>query len=289
MKLLTIDSREVTGRPGVLLDNGDILDLAVAPTTLSESQWIPHSVVSVIAAGRDGLDRIEQLVKSAEKADRQRLLEAGALIPYPGTVLMAPVRRPGLVLIVDSDGSGYIKSPNSATGPGATITIPWPDVDTLWGVPLLACVIGRAFFKTDEAEAVSAIAGYTLMMDLSGRKPGSTETLSDWRELIDNSQFPGACPIGPTIVTADEFGNPADASVSVSINDVEVGTGTIWPADRNPAQLLSQLSQKFEFRPGDLVAIVPGRESAGKARELHPGDRFHVGRTGMIELDVTIA
>ena len=45
MKLLTIDSREVTGRPGVLLDSGDILDLAAAPSTLNESQWIPHSVV----------------------------------------------------------------------------------------------------------------------------------------------------------------------------------------------------------------------------------------------------
>jgi len=124
MKLLTIDSREVTGRPGVLLDNGDILDLVAAPSTLSESQWIPHSVVSVIAAGRSGLERVRQLVASAEREDRQRLLQNGILLPYSGTALMAPIRRPGLVLIVDSHASSYIKSPNSAVGPGQLSKFP---------------------------------------------------------------------------------------------------------------------------------------------------------------------
>ncbi|MDP6673501.1 MAG: hypothetical protein QGH93_01440, partial [Gammaproteobacteria bacterium] len=135
MKLLTIDSREVTGRPGVLLDSGDILDLAAAPSSLSEAQWIPHSVVSVIASGRNGLERIQRLVAVAERSDRQRLLQDGALLPYSGTALLAPVRRPGLVLIVDSNESSYIKSPNAAVGPGATVTIPWPDADVLWGTP----------------------------------------------------------------------------------------------------------------------------------------------------------
>ena len=51
MKLVTIDAREVAGRPGVLLEDGNILDLTAAPSTLSQSQWIPQSVVSILAAG----------------------------------------------------------------------------------------------------------------------------------------------------------------------------------------------------------------------------------------------
>ena len=43
MKLVTIDAREVAGRPGVLLDGGVILDLSAAPGSLSVSQWVPHS------------------------------------------------------------------------------------------------------------------------------------------------------------------------------------------------------------------------------------------------------
>ena len=89
--------------------------------------------------------------------------------------------------------------------------------------------------------------------------------------------------------SGDEFGDPADLSVSVRINDVEVGAGTIWPADRDPGRLLSALSQRFEFRPGDLVALEPGSDSAGVPRELQPGDHFSAGCSDLIELNVTIA
>jgi len=289
MKLLTIDSREVTGRPGVLLDSGDILDLVAAPSTLSESQWIPHSVVSVIAAGRSGLERVRQLAASAEREDRQRLLQNGTLLPYSGTALMAPIRRPGLVLIVDSDASSYIKSPNSAVGPGATVDIPWPDVDRLWGTPLLACVIGRPFFRANENEAAAAIAGYTLLIDLCGRPPGNADDLNAWRERLDSKQFPGACPIGPAIVTRDEFDDPAGTAASIRINDVEVGAGPLWTADGNVGRLLSGLSQRHGFRPGDLVALEPSAISTCTASKLQPGDRYSVSYPGIIELEVTIA
>lgn len=288
MKLLTIDSREVTGRPGVLLDSGDILDLATAPTTLSESQWIPHSVVSVIAAGRDGLERVARLVASAEQADRQSLLQNGTLLPFASTALLAPVRRPGLLLIVDSPDSGYVKSPNAAVGSGATVAIPWADVDTLWAAPMLALVLGRSIFKASESEATDAIAGYTLLIDLCGRAPGQAEDMAAWRQQIEVSQFPGACPIGPTIVTDDEFGDPAGAVANVSINNVEVSSGRLWPDDVDAPRLLSSLSRRYAFRPGDLVAIVPSADEAGARRKLRPGDAFKVGYPGMLELDVTI-
>ncbi|RLA26801.1 MAG: hypothetical protein DRR15_19270 [Gammaproteobacteria bacterium] len=289
MKLLTIDSREVTGRPGVLLDSGDILDLAVAPSTLSESQWIPHSVVSVIAAGRDGLERIARLVKAAERADRQQLLAAGALLPYSGTALMAPIRRPGLVLIINSNQSNYIKSPNAAIGNDATVNIPWADVDTLWGIPMLAMVLGRQIFKASESEAADAIAGYTLMIDLNGRDPIAVNDSVDQRKHIETRQFPGACPIGPTIITSDEFHDPIGSVASVRINDVEVGSGSLWPDGHQGARLLAELSQSYGFRPGDLVAFEPSADSVGAPRKLHPGDRFTVTYTDMIELAVTIA
>jgi len=289
MKLLTIDSREVTGRPGVLLENGDILDLATAPTTLSESQWIPHSVVSVIAAGRNGLERVARLVASAEQADRQSLLQNGTLLPYAGTALLAPVRRPGLLLIVDLPDSSYVKSPNAAVGNGATVTIPWPDVDTLWASPMLVLVLGRSIFKASKAEAADAIAGYTLLIDLCGQAPGQADDVTAWRRQIELSQFPGACPIGPTIVTHDEFGDPAGAVANVCINDVEVSSGLLWPDDVDASELLSGLSRRYAFRPGDLVAIAPSANDTGARRKLRPGDRFSVAYPDMIELDVTIA
>ena len=54
MKLVTIEAREVAGRPGVLLDGGVILDLSAAPGSLSASQWVPQSTISILAAGERG-------------------------------------------------------------------------------------------------------------------------------------------------------------------------------------------------------------------------------------------
>ncbi len=288
MKLLTIDSREVTGRPGVLLDSGDILDLAAAPSTLAESQWIPHSVVSVIASGKDGLDRIARLIAAAEKADRQQLLQVGALLPYAGTALLAPVRRPGLVLIIDPDGAGFIKSPNAAVGSAATVTIPSANIDHLWGIPMLALVIGRQIFKASEAEADEAIAGYTLLIDLCGQEPGVASGETARNKHIESRQFPGASPIGPAILTRDEIRDPGDAVASIRINNVEVGSGSLWPEGNEGGRLLAGLSQRYGFRPGDLVAFGPAADDAGTPRKLRPGDRFCVACPGLIELDVTI-
>ena len=124
MKLLTIDSRDNAGRPGVMLDNSYILDLGAAPDTLAESHWVPHSVVSVLAAGGDGVDRLRELVlkvAAQPAAERARLIEDGVILPFATTKLLAPVRRPGLILIADPDDSTeFIKSPNTAVGNAAS-------------------------------------------------------------------------------------------------------------------------------------------------------------------------
>ena len=288
MKLLTIDSREVTGRPGVLLDGGDILDLAAAPKTLSESQWIPHSVVSVLAAGPDGLERTASLVTAVDQANREQLLSAGALLPYAGTELLAPIRRPGLVLIVDAAGSGFIKNPNAAVGPRATLELPWASCDALWATPLLACVIGKPFFKADAQAARDAIAGYTLMLDMCAQQPGDYGSRDDWQAHNDMRQYPGACPIGPVIVTCDEWPLPGNTEAAVLINEVEVARSDLWAPGQDPGALLAELSQRYGFRPGDLVAFEPFTEPADSAFRIQPGDTFTVSCAGMLDLDIRV-
>lgn len=68
MRLVTLDSREVGGRPGISLPSGEILDLAASPSGLTASQWRPQSVVSVIAEGEEGAARVARLVAEVEKA-----------------------------------------------------------------------------------------------------------------------------------------------------------------------------------------------------------------------------
>ena len=93
--------------------------------------------------------------------------------------------------------------------------------------------------------------------------------MADWQRYQDSRQFPGACPIGPTIITRDEFGEPGAAIARVSINEVEVSVGALWPNDHDPARSLAEVSQRQAFRPGDLVSFAG--ESL-QTHKLHPGD-----------------
>ena len=291
MRLLTIDSREVGGRPGVLLDSGEILDLAAAPNTLSESQWIPYSVVSVLAAGQEGLERIARLVASVRRttgAARERLVSEGVLLPYAATELLAPVRRPGLILVIGADSSAHMKSPNSSVGNNVSVSIPSNIEDQLTGAGMLGAVIGRSLYQASPDEAAAAIAGYTLMIDLSLPEPAANAPLGEWQRYWESKQFPGACPIGPAIITKDELPDPGELEATVRINDVEVGVGSLCSGSMSIAERLARVSRRFSFRPGDLLVVECSAENVGRPRSLSIGDEFTLNLPQLMELSVIL-
>jgi 2-keto-4-pentenoate hydratase/2-oxohepta-3-ene-1,7-dioic acid hydratase in catechol pathway len=293
MKLLTIDSREVAGRPGALLGSGEILDLTAAPNTLSEAQWMPHSIVSILAAGEHGLERVTRLIDAAEDvadSDRDQLRTTGVILPFAGTALMPPVRRPGLVLVVDSRTDAYIKNPNAAVASDASVQVPWAGREGVTATGMLCAVVGRPLFRADIDEAEEAIAGYTVLIDLSASLPAADASFRNWRHYLDSKQFPGACPMGPVIVTRDEILNPFNLAATVRINGVEVAAGKFYAGIPAIGDLLVELSGRYGFRPGDLLAIEPSPDDGpGQPRELGPGDLFSVAFDGLPELTVSIS
>ena len=278
MQLVTIDSREVAGRPGVLTGSGDILDLAVAPSTLDQAQWIPQSVISVLAAGEDGLERVEALRSEAdEPARREALLASGALIPSDRTQLMAPVRRPGLILLTEAVAGAEeplpvatIKSPHTACGPGQAIRLPWPEPRGARVAVQLGVVLGSPLHRAGAGEAADAIAAYTLLMDCSLPEPAGGSNAA-WRQYVDSKQFPGACPMGPALVTADELLDERSVSLQLDINGV-VGEPFALQLDDLPSAI-ARLSARYGFRPGDVIGF--GAEAGqADARPLRDGDRL---------------
>ena len=274
MKLLTIDCREIGGRPGVLLDGDEILDLAAAPSTLDQAQWIPYSIVSVLAAGRDGLERVAALVAAAEEKnddDRDALRREGVLVPADATALLPPVRRPGLVLVDRADGSAYIKSPNAAVGSGTSVEAPWHDDAPLECTGMLSVALGKSLYRASEQAAADAIVGYTLMLDL----------------VAESRQFPGSGPMGPAIVTVDEYDGAS--TLQLALNEVVVATEDAGQFTGNAAARIAQLSQHYGFRPGDVVGFEPPAQSALNGCRLHAGDAVRLSLDGVMSLDVAIA
>ena len=286
MRLVTIDCREVGGRPGVMVSDDEILDLAGAPRTMDESQWIPYSVVNVLAAGREGMLHAQRMVESVTGRDAneiQRLRDSRVLLPLAGTALLPPVRRPGLLLIVEDDGTSFIKSPNSAVGDRARIDAPWNDDAPLLCSAMVSAVIGRSLYRADPAEAEQAVVGYTLVMDLSA-------AASDDRErFIESKQFPGASPIGPAIVTADELPNADAARMTLSLNGVEVADAAAYDHAESLYARLATLSRAYAFRPGDLVCFSQPGDSVMSNSKLRSGDAVRLTLEGVMSLEVSVS
>ena len=284
MRLVTLDSREVGGRPGVWLKSGEILDLAVVPDGLAAAQWRPQSVVSVLAAGDEGAARVSQLISQVESAGERELQQwraARRLLPAGGTQLLTPIRRPGLLLMlpsgVERGADAYLKNPNAASGPEARVIFPSGKHDALHALGMLGLVIGKPLFQGGLAEATRSIAAITLVADLgsSPREPG--HTLS--------RQFPGACVIGPALVTLDEFPAAASWSLRPKINGHSVVSGAASIALPAAAAAVASLSAHYAFRPGDIVAVAFGIPEL----PLGAGDRLRMALDPTLELGFSVA
>lgn len=293
MQLVTIECREVAGRPGVITAAGEILDLAAAPTTLAQSQWIPQSVISILAAGEHGRDSVQGLLDAAADADPQTLRAGNVLLAADQTQLMAPVRRPGLVLVQESaTGAGgeelpvvSIKSPNTVTGPRQGIRVPWRASEGLSVRPLFGIVLGRPLHRGSEEEAAAAIAAYTLLLDLSRPVPDSDASAASWRRYLDSKQFPGACPLGPAVMTKDDCRDEPEAALTLTVNGIEMA-GAHYPLAKAP-ELLAALSNRFGFRPGDVIGLdLPMGE--GDQRKYQDGDHIVLALAGRMELEATL-
>jgi hypothetical protein len=261
VKLVTLECREVGGRPGVFLPSGEILDLAATPSGLAASQWRPLSVVSVLAEGEEGALRVARLVAdcaSATDAQRQQWRSSGRLLPGSGTRLMPPVRRPGLLLMVTPGSDGptacYVKNPNSAVGTDAEIAMPLGENQQLYLLAMVGLVIGRPLFRGTAAQAARAIAALTLVADLGTTRidRGPDQGRADAR------QFPGSCVIGPALVSMDEFPASANWAVTVRVNGRSVAAGRSTLDAERAASLVAGLSTRYAFRPGDVVGVPAG-------------------------------
>jgi acylpyruvate hydrolase len=134
---------------------------------------------------------------------------------------------------------------------GAHDDIVKPDeTDALdWEVEL-AVVIGQQVRRADEAEASAAIAGFTVMNDISMR---------DWQfrtvEWTQGKMWDSSTPVGPWLVTPDEVGGVRPSLTVRTTVDGRVmqedDTGTLL---FDPVDLVRYVSTVIRLNPGDLIA-----------------------------------
>jgi acylpyruvate hydrolase len=116
----------------------------------------------------------------------------------------------------------------------------------------LGVVIGSPVHRVDEAAAGAAVAGYTVVNDVSAR---------DWQtrtsEWLQGKTFARTTPLGPYLVTPDEAGDSHEISCTVSgelMQEANTADLVFGPAD-----LIAYVSTILPLEPGDIIATgTPG-------------------------------
>lgn len=177
----------------------------------------------------------------------------------------------------------FVKTANTLGGPNDPVVVPAvaDDVDYEGEV---AVVIGRRAHDVPLAEAMSYVAGYTVLNDVSDRSWQRKQ--SQWAL---GKCFDGFAPLGPWLVTADEV-DPQDLLVEVVRDGVVTVSQSTATTIFSVAFVVHHLSQVMTLEPGDVVSTgtpqkLPDAQEAH--RPLAPGDAVTVRISGLGELTTT--
>ena len=266
MKLATIRTSDGSGAVRVDGDKGIVI-----PGVLDVGDLLTRPDWQTIAEQADGL--------------QLPLDNLATVIPRPGKVVCVGLNYRAHILEMGRPLPEYptlfAKFTDALIGPRDDIEIPADAADNVDWECELVVVVGATVRGADRAEAEAAIAGYTIMNDVSMR---------DWqfrtREWLQGKNFGNTTPVGPVMVTADEW-QPGPTIRTVVDGEVlqEASTGDLV---FDPANLVSYISEMITLRPGDIIATgTPG--GVGHARKppryLSPGSRVQTTIDGIGTLD----
>jgi 2-keto-4-pentenoate hydratase/2-oxohepta-3-ene-1,7-dioic acid hydratase in catechol pathway len=143
----------------------------------------------------------------------------------------------------------FTKAPTSVNGPFDDVayrasTTQMVDWEAELGV--IIGVTGRDIARTD---AMRHVFGYTAVNDVTAR-----DLQKNHFQFFKGKSLDGFCPMGPVVVTPDEFGDPQQKEVITRVNGVEKQHSStskmIFPID----VLIESLSQGLTLEAGDIIA-----------------------------------
>ncbi|MFF7319914.1 fumarylacetoacetate hydrolase family protein [Streptomyces albogriseolus] len=265
MKLATL--RTADGTRAVRLDGGSLVDLGYSDLgeLFAQNDWRNQ------AAGASGT------AYPVEGADFAPVVPSPSKVVCVGHNYTNHIKEMGRDL--PSHPTLFPKFAETLIGAGDDIVKP-DETDALdWEVEL-AVVVGKRVRRADEQQAADAIAGFTVMNDIS---------LRDWQfrtvEWTQGKIWEATTPVGPYVVTPDEVGGVRPALQVTTTVDGEVmqqdDTGTLL---FDPVFLVRYISTVITLNPGDIIATgTPA--GVGNARDpkvfLLPGQTVVTEITGL--------
>ncbi|MEQ8293256.1 MAG: fumarylacetoacetate hydrolase family protein [Roseovarius sp.] len=173
----------------------------------------------------------------------------------------------------------FSKASSALSGPNDPVIIPRNSVKGDWEVEL-GVVIGRETLYVSEADALSHVAGYCVINDVSERE-FQAERGGQW---IKGKSAPTFGPTGPWLVTADEVPDPQALDLSLSLNGEVVQNSSTDDMIFGVAEIIAYMSRFMKLQPGDIIATgTPSGVGLGMKppRFLKPGDVMELTVEGL--------
>lgn len=169
---------------------------------------------------------------------------------------------------IPSEPVVFMKATSAISGPFDDTYLPRGSSKMDWEVEL-AFVIEKTAKYVDEAQAMAHVAGFTICNDYSERM-FQLERGGQW---VKGKSADGFAPLGPCLVTPDEFGSLESKKLSLSVNDEVMQEGSTASMIFQIPKLVSYLSELMTLLPGDVVSTgTPPGVGMGRGRFLKAGD-----------------
>lgn len=213
-------------------------------------------------------------------------LDYAPLVPNPGKIVCLGLNYRAHILETGRDLPTYptlfAKYADALVGARDDVVLPRAVERPDWEAEL-AFVVGMPVRHVRGADALNAIAGYTICNDVSMR---------DWQyrtlQWMQGKTWERSTPLGPVLVTPDEVDHARDLRVTCEVDGEIMQDARTSDLLFRPQEIVEYLSTIFTLRPGDVISTgTPG--GIGDARDpkvsLRPGQRVVCRIEGLGELD----
>lgn len=222
---------------------------------------------------------------------------ASCMVDRDLVTLLPPVGRPPKLLLLAGNYTDHILEQNDLArekhetfpyvfskppstclvGSGAQFKLPEKSRHSMDHEVELAVVIGKPAFQVNASDALSCVAGYTVINDLSDRgfRPNPDrldrprDKFFDW---LHGKWHQGSCPCGPCIVDTAEIPDPQNLEMELHIDGEIRQHGSTRQQIYTVAETIAFISSWVALEPGDIISTgTPSGVGNASGRFLQPG------------------
>jgi len=240
-------------------------DRMIDATALAVSAWhgqVPSSLLDLIHQGEEAWRRMRDLAQRVTSGTGYHLADIRWHAPLPrpaknvfclGLNYVAHARESsqarGREMKIPTVPVIFTKAPTTVSGPFDDIPVDRAVTQQVdWEVEL-GVVIGETGKNIARDKALGSVFGYTVINDVSAR-----DLQQQHMQWFKGKSLDGFCPMGPVVVTADEFGDPQNKRLQLRVNGVTKQDGhtanMIFAVD----VIIEWLSKGLTLEAGDVIA-----------------------------------